>query len=281
MVWKAYNASLVGFNNQFGGYEGHYTSQPQFTLLDEGVPFKVYVENNRVTKVAYDGLVYQHQNADGANIHGGNHTTKDWFTFDIGQFAYVDHNGVRQQNLNSEPGFQGGNTITIGMGLDCDVPCFTKGTAILGADKQKRIYVENLKVGDTVWTTKGNRKVIWVGNHFIDNPNTKQNPYLIYNTLILSPNHRVYLPKFQGLMAVKHTTEAWQLNWPSVHYYHFMLEEHSLVYANNILCESLWPGKETMKMLGSELAALEGFDWDKYTQNKAAPFLNKHGKVKS
>ena len=34
-------------------------------------------------------------------------------------------------------------------------------------------------------------------------------------------------------------------------------------------------------MLGSELAALEGFDWDNYTQNKAAPFLNKHGKVKS
>ena len=44
MTWTTYKASDIGFNAQFGGYEGHFTMTPAWTLSgDQGI--KINADN--------------------------------------------------------------------------------------------------------------------------------------------------------------------------------------------------------------------------------------------
>lgn len=268
MTWTTYKASDVGFNAQFGGYEGHFTMTPAWTLGgDHGIRINAY--NGYVTQIEYMGRIYQHQNATGANIHGGNHTTADWLTFDIGQFRSSD--GVP---LNSLPGWQGAWTITLSGGGS--VPCFLAGTMItmMGGDEKR---VEEIEHGDMVATLTGAKRVIWIGSAEVD-ATEKTQPYAI-RRLWVSPQHRVLIPG-KGLIAAKHHPGAVEATWlcGTVICHHFLLEEHSIVWANGVLCESLWPGEETLRMLGDAFTHL--IDVEAYCAKPAAPFLNKRGEVK-
>lgn len=270
MTWTTYKASDVGFNAQFGGYEGHFTMTPAWTLGgDQGI--RINADNGYVTQIEYMGRIYQHQNASGANIHGGNHTTANWLTFDIGQFRSSD--GVP---LNSLPGWQGAWTITLSGGGS--VPCFVAGTMItmMGGDEKP---VQDIEVGDMVATLTGSKRVLWVGSAEVE-VTEKTQTYSIGGFVIgVSPQHRILIPG-KGLIAAKHHPAAFEVTWfgKTVTYHHFLLEEHSIVWANDILCESLWPGKETLRMLGDAFTHL--IDVEAYRAKPAAPFLNKRGEVK-
>lgn len=269
MPWVTYKSSDAGFNATFGGSEAEgYTYSPAWGL-DGNEPIKVLIENDRVLKIEYIGQFYHHQNTDGQNIAGGNHTTDDWLTFDIGQFRSSD--GVP---LNSLPGWQGAWTITLSGGGS--VPCFVAGTMItmVGGDDKR---VQHIEVGDMVATLTGAKRVLWVGSAEVD-VTEKIGPYSIRG-LWVSPQHRVLIPG-KGLIAAKHHPDAVEVTWHegTVPYHHFLLEEHSIVCADGILCESLWPGKETLRMLGDAFTHL--IDVEAYRANPAAPFLNKRGEVK-
>lgn len=268
MTWTTYKASDIGFNAQFGGYEGHFTMTPAWTLGgDHGI--KINAANGYVTQIEYMGRIYQHQNASGANIHGGNHTTANWLTFDIGQFRSSD--GVP---LNSLPGWQGAWTITLSGGGS--VPCFVAGTMItmVGGDDKR---VQHIEVGDMVATLTGAKRVLWVGSAEVE-VTDKTRPYAVHG-ILFSPQHRILIPG-KGLIAAKHHPDAEDAFWfdEPVAYHHFLLEEHSIVCADGVLCESLWPGKETLRMLGDAFTHL--IDVEAYRANPAAPFLNRHGEVK-
>ncbi len=270
MTWTTYKAGDVGFNAQFGGHEGHFTMTPAWTLGgDQGI--KINADNGYVTQIEYMGRIYQHQNASGANIHGGNHTTANWLTFDIGQFRSSD--GVP---LNSLPGWQGAWTITLSGGGA--VPCFVAGTMItmMGGDEK---LVQNIEVGDMVATLTGAKRVLWVGSAEVE-VTEKTQPYSIAGSAIaVSPQHRILIPG-KGLIAAKHHPTSFEVTWLGgiVTYHHFLLEEHSIVWADDVLCESLWPGKETLRMLGDAFTHL--IDVEAYCAKPAAPFLNKRGEVK-
>lgn len=277
MTWTTYKASDIGFNAQFGGYEGHFTMTPAWTLTgDHGI--KINSDNGYVTQIEYMGRVYQHQNTTGANIHGGNHTTADWMTFDLGQFYLVNEDGSMNWSapLNSNPGWQGAWTITLSGGGS--VPCFVAGTMITmmgGVEKR----VEEIVPGDMVATLTGSKRVLWVGSAEVE-VTEKTQPYSLAGSAIaVSPQHRILIPG-KGLIAAKHHPAAFEVTWLGgiVTYHHFLLEEHSIVWADDVLCESLWPGKETLRMLGDAFTHL--IDVDAYCVKPAAPFLNKRGEVK-
>ena len=268
MTWTTYKASDIGFNAQFGGYEWHFTMTPAWTLGgDHGI--KINASDGYVTQIEYMGRIYQHQNATGANIHGGNHTTADWLTFDIGQFRSSD--GVP---LNSLPGWQGAWTITLSGGGS--VLCFVAGTMItmIGGNEKP---VQHIEVGDMVATLTGAKRVLWVESASVE-VTEKTRPYFIRG-LEVSPQHRILIPG-KGLVAAKHHPDAWEKFsiWETVTYHHFLLEEHSIVWADGVLCESLWPGEETLRMLGDDFTHL--IDVEAYCAKPAAPFLNKRGEVK-
>ena len=275
MTWTTYKASDIGFNAQFGGYEGHFTMTPAWTLGgDQGI--KINANNGYVTQIEYMGRVYQHQNATGANIHGGNHTTVDWMTFDLGQFYQVNPDGSMNWSapLNGNPGWQGAWTITLSGGGS--VPCFVAGTKItmMGGDEKR---VEEIVPGDMVATLTGAKRVLWVGSAEVE-VTDKSRPYAIRG-LWVSPQHRILIPG-DGLIAAKHHRRAFKKTWfgKTVAYHHFLLEEHSIVWADGVLCESLWPGEETLRMLGDAFTHL--IDVEAYCAKPAAPFLNRRGEVK-
>lgn len=269
MPWVTYKSSDAGFNATFGGSEAEgYTYSPAWGL-DGNEPIKVLIENDRVLKIEYIGQFYHHQNTDGQNIAGGNHTTADWLTFDIGQFRSSD--GVP---LNSNPGWQGAWTITLSGGGSA--PCFVADTQItmMGGNEKPVQYIE---VGDMVATLTGAKRVLWVESAEVEITD-KTRPYAIRH-LWVSPQHRILIPG-KGLMAAKHHPDAEEAAWfcETVPYHHFLLEEHSIVWADGVLCESLWPGKETLRMLGDAFTHL--IDVEAYCAKPAAPFLNKRGEVK-
>ena len=271
MPWVTYKSSDAGFNATFGGSEAEgYTYSPAWGL-DGNEPIKVLIENDRVLKIEYIGQFYHHQNTDGQNIAGGNHTTANWLTFDIGQFRSSD--GVP---LNSLPGWQGAWTITLSGGGS--VPCFVAGTMItmMGGDEKP---VQDIEVGDMVATLTGSKRVLWVGSAEVE-VTEKTQTYSIGGFVIgVSPQHRILIPG-KGLIAAKHHPAAFEVTWfgKTVAYHHFLLEEHSIVWANGVLCESLWPGKETLRMLGDAFTHL--IDVEAYCARPAAPFLNSRGEVK-
>ena len=255
MTWITYKASDIGFNGQFGGSEGNFTYQPQWSL-SEG-QFKIDVVGDRVLAVEYDGLIYRHQNADGANIHGGNHTTSEWFTFDIGQFYYVNSFGEREQSLVSEVGFQGGHTITARDPLPA--PCFGPNVLVIieGPCGILADYtVENLLAGDKVLCADGElREILWTDGAEV--AVTENNRPIKYKGNIFSPQHRVLI---EGVwIKAKHLVEFGLAQYvepmPEKQWYgHILLAEHHAIAVEGGFVESLLPTDRALSGMSRKMA---------------------------
>lgn len=148
--------------------------------------------------------------------------------------------------------------------------CFLPGTLIRTPTGEKRI--ETLRRGDIVQTLdNGPQAVRWIASQRIRT--TKKNqpvriaagalgPKSPATDLWVSPQHRVLLRSnrlkkrvgsMEAFSAAKHLslysgvqTDA---SYSEVTYYHFLLEHHEVIIANNAFSESFYLGPEALKML--------------------------------
>lgn len=155
--------------------------------------------------------------------------------------------------------------------------CFAKGTQIEMSDGTKA--VEDLCEGDLVMTADhGPKQVKWIGSRLLSNERLIQNPELRpvrisagalgaglpVNDLIVSPQHRVLVRseianKMFGqqevLVAAKQLLQLSGIDiaddLEEVTYFHFLFDQHEVVFANGAEAESLYTGAEALKSVGA------------------------------
>lgn len=157
------------------------------------------------------------------------------------------------------------------------VTCFTTGTQI--ATINGGVNVENLKVGDRVFTRdNGNQTIRWIGKRRLSAAELDASPELqpiriMPNALgpdmperemWLSPNHRVlltsayaqlYFEDNEVLAAAKHLTRLPgidQISTDEVTYVHIMFDRHEIVLSDAIWSESFLPGEYTLDNINQE-----------------------------
>ncbi|MBD9529941.1 Hint domain-containing protein [Paracoccus sp. PAR01] len=190
--------------------------------------------------------------------------------------------------------------------LDDTIVCFTRGTLIatpMGLQK-----VEDLQVGDLVETLdRGSQPIRWIGSRKIEGAALAQRPELRpikipagalgkgypEKDLIVSPQHRIALSspitrrmfgQEEVLVPAKHligyagiAVEA----VPEVEYFHFVLDQHELVWANGALTETMLAGPMALKALGTaqcrELAMIfPEIEMPSFTPTPARRILKRH-----
>ena len=147
--------------------------------------------------------------------------------------------------------------------------CFVKGTAI--RCEYGDVAIENLRVGDNVWTSDGILSEIkWIGRRILSGIDLTNNPHLKPirikknalgpNTpskdLLVSPQHRMLLDGWrvdllfsqnEVLAAAKHLVNDHSItvenSSDTVEYFHILFETHEIIYANDALSESFHPGQ--------------------------------------
>jgi len=161
-----------------------------------------------------------------------------------------------------------GNTDSLGVTVAIPpgvVPCFVAGTFIRTARGEVR--VEDLKVGDLVLNHDGwPSPVKWIGSRRLSARQLELAPYLSpvtitkdtfgperpYADLLVSPQHRVVLDGWRSellygreavLAPAIHLVDGERvrrtIGASAVHYVHFCLEEHDIVFSNGLCTESL------------------------------------------
>ncbi|SMX36912.1 Hint domain-containing protein [Octadecabacter ascidiaceicola] len=195
----------------------------------------------------------------------------DTFTFNF-QFPTADTYTLRfteQGSDNSE------GTILDNISL---VVCFADGTRIATPDGD--VKVENLRTGDLVLTSDGNAKPIkWIGSRKLTAKELTAHPEnkpivfrknslgnaMPQDDLMVSPQHRI-LVRSKVAMRVFGTPESLvpakkltildgvevQEHCKEVTYFHFALEEHSIVLAHGAFAETLFLGPQALKTLGPD-----------------------------
>jgi hypothetical protein len=156
-------------------------------------------------------------------------------------------------------------TFDLTPGADFPV-CFAQGTRII--TRKGALRIENLRVGDKVLTRdNGYKEIRWIGQSSVAaygkfapilfHPGALGNQF----ELLLSAEHRVLLSGWQcelltgeteTLIAAKHL-----VNNPLVErrvgglitYYHILFEQHEIVFANGVACESFYPNTMAMQAL--------------------------------
>ncbi len=154
--------------------------------------------------------------------------------------------------------------------------CFARGTMILTVTGPRPI--EELETGDLVVTKDhGSQIVRWIGEIELQQTGgiaEQHRPVTIKAHAFghnvpsrdteLSPNHAVlndhwktslYFGDAEVLVAAKSflaSDRAVTSPCAKVHYFHVLLDQHSLIQANGLWSESLFLGTECMEMLGSE-----------------------------
>lgn len=157
--------------------------------------------------------------------------------------------------------------------------CFAAGTQILTGHGE-HAAIEHLKQGDMVLTVDhGPQEVRWIGARHLAAGELTQTPSLRpiriragalgcgmpFNDLIVSPQHRILLnskiaQKMFGekdvLIAAKHLITIDGIDvvneTEGVTYYHFLCDQHEIVFANGVQTESLYTGTQAMKSLSTE-----------------------------
>ena len=206
---------------------------------------------------------------------------------------------------------EGGPDNSLGAILDniSLMVCFVSGTPILTPDGER--LIDDLRVGDLVSTMDGPAKpIVWLGSKRLCRAelqaNPKMRPVLIARNalgegmpsadLVVSPQHRILVrskvakrvlgeaevlvpaKKLLGLPGVD-VLESCE----AVSYFHFALEEHSIVVAQQAYTESLYVGAEARKMLDSdaleELNALFPGHFDGPANPRPARPLHSHKKL--
>jgi len=162
------------------------------------------------------------------------------------------------------------------------IVCFCEGTLIKTSDRGE-VAVELLEVGGTVVTQDGSaREISWIGQQEISAVELMVNPKLRpicikagslgaglpTQDLSVSPQHRmlvnskivhrifgvdeVLVPanKLVGLEGIQVAETS-----GDVRYFHIMLDEHQVIFANGALSESLFFGPEALKSMSDESLA--------------------------
>ena len=147
--------------------------------------------------------------------------------------------------------------------------CFVAGTLIQTAEGEKS--VENLQVGDLVVTKdNGLQPIRWIGSRHVSALG-KFAPIVfkrgaIGNTtdLMLSPQHRLLVSDWtvsmffhqdEALVKAKDMVNGatiFQKTGDQVHYFHILLDDHALVYANGVAAETMLVGAEAIKSLDED-----------------------------
>lgn len=156
--------------------------------------------------------------------------------------------------------------------------CFTRGTLIETANGL--VPVENLQKGDLILTQDNDLQPIrWIGIQHISTQaltkNLKLRPIRIQAgalghlspnmDLMVSPQHRILIrSEFaqkmfatdEVLIAAKHLLEIDGIdvahNVTEVDYFHFMFDNHQIVFANGAASESLYGGAQTLISVGAK-----------------------------
>lgn len=259
--WLTFPAGSVGVNNTFGGYEGNFTSTPEWVYNRE---MRVYVVNNRVTHVEIPSrnIVFRHQNFDGQNIHGGNHTTSEWFTFDISGFWQIgtdglitSEDGIRGIELRHFPGFNNGNTLTPRYPLPA--PCF--GPDVIVNTKEKgKVKVKYLKARMHIEISGYEyREILWVGGKEVKV--TDKNAPILVKTERFSPLHRIFSPTHKAWVIAKNLEKvglAQKANHNGTQeYFHILLDDHYSIPTQWNVVESLLPTDRALSGMDQEMAA--------------------------
>lgn len=175
-----------------------------------------------------------------------------------------DGNGDFVTDPNPMPGIPG-------------VPCFAEGTLIMTSTGEQP--VEALSPGDRILTRDaGLQPLLWVGHRRLGSDELATRPELRpYRIaagslgidrpkadLVLSPQHRVLIRskiasrmfgKAEVLSPVKQLSACpgiTQMRVTDVAYYHLLLPDHHIIWANGAECESLYLGPEATKSLSRE-----------------------------
>ncbi|MEO1562694.1 MAG: Hint domain-containing protein [Pseudomonadota bacterium] len=156
--------------------------------------------------------------------------------------------------------------------------CFTRDTLIETVTGPRP--VQDLAIGDMIRTKDhGLQPLRWIGRKTCDLRNqngaqTDHRPYRLPRStfgpdlpdrdLFLSPQHRIAIDaphaellfdQSELLVPVKHLRSSGKVTGlPSVEYFHLMFDQHQVVYANGLPCESLYPGDLARDALSVECA---------------------------
>lgn len=171
------------------------------------------------------------------------------------------------------------NTFTSdGMVSFVSIVCFASGTLI--KTQRGEVAVEDLAVGDKVLTADhGHQPIRWIGSRKLDVIDLRMNPKLrpiriragaLGNGLperdmLVSPQHRMLvsskiarnmfgsnevLAAAKQLLLVDGIEVAEDID--QVTYWHFLCNDHEIVWANGSLSESLHTGVEALKSVGAD-----------------------------
>ena len=157
--------------------------------------------------------------------------------------------------------------VTFDLQSGADFPvCFAQGTRII--TRKGAIRIESLRVGDKVLTRDNGYKVIrWIGQSSVA-AYGKFAPILFrpgalgnQTELLLSAEHRVLLTgsecelltgETETLIAAKHLVNNTLIErrvGGLITYYHILFDQHEVVFANGVACESFYPNTMALQAL--------------------------------
>lgn len=176
------------------------------------------------------------------------------------------------------------------------VPCFAEGTMIL--TDMGEVAVENLQVGDMIVTRdRGSQPLRWINSRHCDAADLQTEPRLRpirvaagaiadqipAQDLLLSPQHRVLIRSNiaqrmfgadEVLVAAKQLLILDGVDIDDaidgVTYFHFICDQHEVVFSNGAETETLYAGKEILRGIG-QAAADELFTIFPELQDEDAP----------
>lgn len=162
------------------------------------------------------------------------------------------------------------------------IVCFTGGTLIEGIGGAQ-VPIEALQRGDKVMTADhGLQRIAWIGKRRVTARELALHPELRpvrieagalgmnapLETICLSPQHRVLVrsriaermfARREVLVAAKHLLGADGVTLDDtvqeVVYFHILLDQHEILFANGLACESLFIGDQSLRALSLEAKA--------------------------
>lgn len=159
------------------------------------------------------------------------------------------------------------------------IVCFTRGTWI-AVGNGRWVPIEALRKGDLVLTADhGLAPIAWIGSRIVTARDLRRGetlrpiriaagalgPGLPFETLALSPQHRILVGSRivrrmfgadEVLVAAKHLVGLDGVTRAepggSVEYVHILCDQHELLFANGLACESLYFGVQAVQALSAE-----------------------------
>ena len=173
------------------------------------------------------------------------------------------------------------DTAVVSMDFDAAgtlIVCFARETRIL--TRAGSIPIEDLKVGDKVFTRdNGYQQISWIGSRKLSAQHLRLQPELRpiriragalgnespSTDLLVSPQHRILVcsniaqrmfGRYEVLVAAKQLLgcEGIEIaeDVEEVEYFHFLMQQHEVVFSNGAPTESLYTGAQALMALGSE-----------------------------